>query len=95
VAAVGLDVGRVVQVVGAAGREAEGHEGQHSVDEHVAVGEDAGGARRGEHEHVLRPLLGPRRAQQAPGTDALHRWVGRRDADVGGEASHISSMVAE
>ena len=95
VATVGLHVGRVVQVVGAAGGEAEGHEGQQRVDEHVAVREDAGRAGRREHEHVLRPLLRTGGAHEAPETDALHRGVGRRDADVGGEASHTSSMVAE
>ena len=94
-AAVGLDVGRVVQVVGAAGREAERHEGQQGVDEHVTVREDTCRAGRREHEHVLRPLLRAGGAHQAPGTDALHRGVGRGHADVGGEASHISSMVAE
>ena len=77
VAAVGLDVGRVVQVVGAARRQAEGHEGQHGVDEHVAVRQDAGRAGCREHEHVLRPLLRAGGAHQAPGTDALRPGLTR------------------
>src|SRR6478735_6833086 len=56
---VGLDVEQVVPEVDAAGGEAEGHECDDREDEFVALVEDAGGARRGEHEHVLQPLLGP------------------------------------
>ena len=62
VAAVGLDVERVVDVVRAARREAEAHERDRRAEERGRLAEHAGGAGRRDHEDVLHPLLGPRQA---------------------------------
>ena len=62
--AIGVDVERVVPAVGAARREAEAHERDEGLDDRAAFEQHAGRARRREHEHVLRPLLRPREAEQ-------------------------------
>ena len=67
VEAVGLGVERVVQEVGAAGREAERDERDECGREVVGLAEHAGGAGRGEHEQVLDPLLGSGGGEQAEG----------------------------
>ena len=57
VEAVGLDVERVVQEVGAARREAERDERDERVEDGVALAEDAGRGGGGDDEDVLDPLL--------------------------------------
>ena len=65
--AVGVDVERVVQVVGAARGEAEADERDRGVEQRPRVRSSTPGrARCGEHEHVLDPLLRPRQPQRAP-----------------------------
>ena len=80
VEAVGLDVERVVEEVGAARGEAEAHERDEGLPRCVALVEHTGRAGRGEHEDVLDPLLrtgGARdRPQRRPAGDGRRRRPG-------------------
>ena len=76
VAPVGLDIERVVDVVGAARGEAEADEGDRGAEECRALAQHAGGTRCGDDEHVLHPLLRAGEAHQR-GETAPHRWAGR------------------
>ena len=92
VAAIGLDVERVVEVVGAARGEAEAHERDRGVwNSAVALGEHAGRARRRDDEHVLDPLLRPRQAQRA--RDARCSGATSCGAAARGDGARASASV--
>ncbi len=76
VAPVGFDIERVVDEVGAARGEAEADEHDRGAEEGRGLSQHAGGAGRGDDEHVLHPLLRPREADQSRET-AMHRPRGR------------------
>ena len=68
VLAVALRVERVVQEVGAAGDEAQRHEGDRGPADDAGLVQDPGRAGRGEDQHVLEPLL-----RSGGADDASHR----------------------
>jgi hypothetical protein len=72
-ALVGIQVGGVVEQVRPGRDEREGDERERRVDEHVALVEGTCRRRNGEHQEVLRPLLGParvhERTQARPGAE--------------------------
>jgi hypothetical protein len=76
VEAVGLGVGDVVEAVGAARGQAEGHEDHRRAGGHVELVEDAGRRRGGEHQEVLDPLAGPQQAQHLSGARGSWRRGG-------------------
>ena len=93
VEAVGLDVERVVQEVGAARREAEGDERDRGVEDGVALAEHTGGGGCGDDEHVLDPLLRTSLVDEAAdeGTWGLHRrkvFGARRKPGPAGSRRH-------
>ena len=75
---VGFDVEQVVPEVDAAGGEAERGERDQRQDQFVALVEDAGRARGGEHEDVLQPLLRPSLLEQRPQHAAPPVFIGAR-----------------
>ena len=79
VAPVRFDVERVVEEVGAAGGEGERDERHDRVEDDRPLAEDAGRRRRGDHEHVLHPLLrAASRCGSARRPATPERWRHRR-----------------
>ncbi len=75
---IGVHVADVVEVIGAAGRQAEGYEGHQAGDEVVGLAQHAGGPGGGEHQHVLGPLPGPQQPHQPYGEQGRRRTLGVR-----------------